>query len=375
MMVKQEVSMIVSSSPNNGAVNMSADGSYFEIQLQDALAIPAEALNATLSVEEASVWFTTPNIISGKNDKIYITGPSASPLITNRTTLGYPIASTYSMTGISADQSTLSISNLAAGMPLGDFILGDKFRPDSGISNGIEYTIISIITDTVNTKEYIVSGFLENNIPSNTGMFSRLRYNIANNYILTIPQGLYDLNGINQAISRELENAGANSLISLTPDEPTNRVEIRFNYNTVVVNFTYPDTPREILGFNNAIYGPYATVPLNVIAPNIAQFNQVNYYLIHSDLTNKGIRFNNAYNQTIAQVLIDVAPGSQIISKPFNPARINVNELIGAKRNNIRMWLTDDSDNRVNTNNEYWSARLVIRYFKPYLVGSEEVRR
>lgn len=375
MMVKQEVSMIVSSSPNNGAVNTSADGSYFEIQLQDALAIPAEALNATLSVEEASVWFTTPNIISGKNDKIYITGPSASPLITNRTTLGYPIASTYSMTGISADQSTLSISNLAAGMPLGDFILGDKFRPDSGISNGIEYTIISIITDTVNTKEYIVSGFLENNIPSNTGMFSRLRYNIANNYILTIPQGLYDLNGINQAISRELENAGANSLVSLTPDEPTNRVEIRFNYNTVVVNFTYPDTPREILGFNNAIYGPYATVPLNVIAPNIAQFNQVNYYLIHSDLTNKGIRFNNAYNQTIAQVLIDVAPGSQIISKPFNPARINVNELIGAKRNNIRMWLTDDSDNRVNTNNEYWSARLVIRYFKPYLVGSEEVRR
>ena len=375
MMVKQEVSMIVSSSPNNGAVNTSADGSYFEIQLQDALAIPAEALNATLSVEEASVWFTTPNIISGKNDKIYITGPSASPLITNRTTLGYPIASTYSMTGISADQSTLSISNLAAGMPLGDFILGDKFRPDSGISNGIEYTIISIITDTVNTKEYIVSGFLENNIPSNTGMFSRLRYNIANNYILTIPQGLYDLNGINQAISRELENAGANSLISLTPDEPTNRVEIRFNYNTVVVNFTYPDTPREILGFNNAIYGPYATVPLNVIAPNIAQFNQVNYYLIHSDLTNKGIRFNNAYNQTIAQVLIDVAPGSQIISKPFNPARINVNELIGAKRNNIRMWLTDDSDNRVNTNDEYWSARLVIRYFKPYLVGSEEVRR
>ena len=375
MMVKQEVSMIVSSSPNNGAVNTSADGSYFEIQLQDALAIPAEALNATLSVEEASVWFTTPNIISGKNDKIYITGPAASPLITNRTTLGYPIASTYSMTGISADQSTLSISNLAAGMPLGDFILGDKFRPDSGISNGIEYTIISIITDTVNTKEYIVSGFLENNIPSNTGMFSRLRYNIANNYILTIPQGLYDLNGINQAISRELENAGANSLISLTPDEPTNRVEIRFNYNTVVVNFTYPDTPREILGFNNAIYGPYATVPLNVIAPNIAQFNQVNYYLIHSDLTNKGIRFNNAYNQTIAQVLIDVAPGSQIISKPFNPARINVNELIGAKRNNIRMWLTDDSDNRVNTNNEYWSARLVIRYFKPYLVGSEEVRR
>ena len=39
------------------------------------------------------------------------------------------------------------------------------------------------------------------------------------------------------------------------------------------------------------------------------------------------------------------------------------------------MWLTDDSDNRVFTNNEYWTARIVIRYLKPYIVGSEAVRK
>ena len=81
------------------------------------------------------------------------------------------------------------------------------------------------------------------------------------------------------------------------------------------------------------------------------------------------IRFNNNYNQTIGQVLIDVAPGSQIVSKPFNPARINAPELAGATRTNLRFWLTDDEDRRVDTNSEYWTARIVIHYLKPYVIG------
>jgi hypothetical protein len=381
MLVPQELSMIVSSDPNNGAVNSSSDGSYFEIQLQDGLALPAEALNATLSVEEATVWWTVPNIITGKNDKMYITGTAAEPLITSRTSLGFPVPSTFSMTIVSPNVSTLNISNIASGMPIGAFLVGDKFRIDDplSISYNVEYTITVITTDLVNTKTYTVSGLLEGNIVSNNGEFSRLRYNTVNNYILTIPQGLYDLNGLNQAILRELENAGAkidpNPLLSFSPDEPTSRVEMRINYTTVLVDFTQVDTPRTILGFESLIYGTYITAPINILAPNVAAFNTVNYFLIHSDLTNKGIRFNNNYNQTIAQVLIDVSPGRQIVSRPFNPARIPVNELVGAKRNNIRMWLTDDNDNRVFTNNEYWTARIVIRYLKPYVIGNENVRK
>ena len=85
-------------------------------------------------------------------------------------------------------------------------------------------------------------------------------------------------------------------------------------------------------------------------------------------MTNKGIRFNNNYNQTIGQVLIDVPSGSQIVSKPFNPARVNAPELAGTTRTNLRFWLTDDEDRRVNTNNEYWSARIVIHYLRPFVV-------
>ena len=84
---------------------------------------------------------------------------------------------------------------------------------------------------------------------------------------------------------------------------------------------------------------------------------------------NKGIRFNNSYNQTVAQVLIDVAPGSQIVSTPFNPAKCNAQELAGSKRTNLRFWLTDDKQRNVNTNGEYFTARIVIHYMRPMIIG------
>lgn len=178
--IPEEISMIVSSDPINGATNISPDGSYFEVQLQDGLRIPKDALNVNISVEEATVWWSVPNIITGENDKLYITGP-----------------------------------------------------------------------DTLD---------------------------VIQNYVLTIPQGLYDLAGINEAMARELEAAGAKidpePLITLSPDEATQRVQMRFNYGLgVSIDFSQPDTPRIILGFDAQVYTP---VPINpILAPNVAAFNQV----------------------------------------------------------------------------------------------------
>ena len=157
--------------------------------------------------------------------------------------------------------------------------------------------------------------------------------------------------------------------MSLSPDEATNKVEIRLNYDDVSIDFTQPNTFREILGFNSRVVGPYVPTPINILADNVAAFNQVNYFIIHSDLTNSGIRFNNQYDQAIAQVLIDVTPGSQIVSTPYNPPRIMVDELVNTKRDLIRMWLTDDKNRRINTNSENWSCRLLIKYLRPYFIG------
>jgi hypothetical protein len=273
MMVQQEVNILATSDPDAGATNISINGDRFEIQLEDVLQVPAEAINTQIVVEEATVWWSIPNITTGTNDKMFIT--------------------------------------------------------------------------------------------YNDGVNPLLVLNI------TIPQGLYDLAGLNQSIIREITNLGAPDdpvLFLLSADDATQKVELVFNYTGITIDFTQPGTFREILGYDSQVIGPTASSPLIIIADNVAAFNQVNYFLIHSDLTTKGIRFNNNYNQTITQVLIDVSPGSQIISRPFNPARINAGELTGSQRSTLRFWITDDKNREINLNGEYFTVRVVIKYLIPHIM-------
>ena len=274
MFITEEINMIISSDPIRGASNISADGSSFEIDLDDGgISIPKTAEGVHLQVDEATAWWTIPNIITGVNDTLYITGP-----------------------------------------------------------------------DTLDVYQ---------------------------NFEINIPQGLYDLSGLNQAILRELEIAGAKidplPLITLLPDEPTQKVEIRLEYASTVVDFLPNDTFRDIIGFNAALVGPFLGAQ-TTLGDNVAKFNTIDSLLLHSDLTTRGLRLNNQYDQTIAQILIDVSPGSQIVSRPFNPARINVEELKGQQRKKIRFWLTDQNNNQVNTTGEYFTARLVIKYKRPFVI-------
>lgn len=279
MMVPNEISLLVSSDPDQGATNVSRDGSSFEIQLEEPISVPSDAVNCTVSVEEATVWWVVPNIITGENNKL--------------------------------------------------FIFGD--RADGGA---------------------------------------------AQTFNVEIEQGLYDLSGLNNSIQTELESLGAKvldgttskPLIELSPDDATQKVLIRFNYSNVTVDFRPDGTLRKILGFNSQLVGNEPITPVNVLAPNTAQFNTVNYFLIATDLVSKGIRFNNRYNQIVSQVLINVSPGSQIISTPFNPAKVASDELAGSQRTNLRFRLTDDQLRPVDTNKEYFTARIVIRYLRPFIL-------
>ena len=182
------------------------------------------------------------------------------------------------------------------------------------------------------------------------------------NYIVQIPEGLYDLNGLNQAIDRSLTQLGVQTepvpLITLLPDSATQRVVIEGNGSNLQVDFTYPDTLREILGFDGQIYN----IATPVLAPNVARFNTVNSFLLHTDLCNNGIKLNGKYNQTVAQVLINVAPGSQIVYEPFRPSRIFTPELSNRNITTARFWLTNDKNERVNTGGEYWSMKIRIEY-------------
>ena len=174
---------------------------------------------------------------------------------------------------------------------------------------------------------------------------------------------LYDLNTLQVSIdSAVVADGGASGLFTLIGDSATQKVIIRINGIGISIDFTIANSFRDILGFNSQVLGPTVVAQTDFLADNQAQFNTLDYFLVHSDIVSEGMRTNNTYDQTISQILIDQSPGSQIVSRPFNPPRIPSNELIGGKRKLIRFWLTDQSNNRVNTNNENWSARIIIEY-------------
>ena len=55
-----------------GNQNVSADGSSFEVYLNQGLHIPYKAQNVQLTCERATFWWTTPNITTGDNDTITV---------------------------------------------------------------------------------------------------------------------------------------------------------------------------------------------------------------------------------------------------------------------------------------------------------------
>lgn len=249
------IELILDSNPANGAQNVSADGSQFEVVMDDMLDL-TEFKNLDVSVPASSIWWVIPNITLGVNNQVYV--------------------------------------------------------------------------------NYL-----------------------ATDYVLVIPQGLYDLNGCDEAISRALAAAGlpvAPPLFQLQADSNTQRVLIKFNFAGVSLDFTQPDTPRLIWGFDPNVVGP-STLGETVTADSQAAFNQINYFLIHSDIADQGIRFNGSFNQSIGVAQIVVAPGSLNVYEPVHPATFSQNPF---KRKRMKFWLTDDQNRNVNTNGEFYSFRLLF---------------
>jgi hypothetical protein len=275
MLSGEEFSLILTSDATQGASNVSSDGSRFEVQMNESLRVPDDAINCSVSMESASIWWSVANIITGVNDTMYIHGLDTS--------------------------------------------------------------------------------------------------DVEQDFTIVIPQGLYDLPALNLKIQQLLENEDGkitpSNNIDLIADNATSKVVIKFNYSVNTIDFTQTDTPRIALGFNDAVYGAYAGAPENVLANNVAQFNSIDSFLIHCDLVDRGILMNNTYSQIVGQVLIDVSPGSQIIYNPFNPTKVEANNLIGASRRVIRVWLTDQAGNTVNTNSEIYSLKLKVSFMRPFMIS------
>lgn len=252
--------LILNSAVESGAKDKTSDGSSFSIDLDRPIIIPKQAKNCFVEVQSAEVWNTSPNILTGVNDKVTV-----------------------------------------------DF--------GSGAT------------------------------------------------VITIPQGLYDLDALNQRLNQEVKAAGGmnEKEYVFNADTATQKTVLQILTVGSSMDFTASDTFRDMVGFG-AVILTAATIDETFDAPNTANFNTTDYFLIHCDLVSRGLRLNSSYRQIVAQVLIDVPPGHQIVSTPFNVPKIPAAELIGDKRNSINVWLTNDKNERIDTGGENFSCRLVINY-------------
>lgn len=181
---------------------------------------------------------------------------------------------------------------------------------------------------------------------------------------LTIPKGLYDLAGFQNAIYTLINNVPAalpaNQLFIFSGNAATQKVVIQFPSGTGSINWGL-STVRSILGFE--ITSP-TTAPAGqtITAPNVAGFNQTTSFLLHCDIVRNGIPVNTIYDSICANVFIDVLPGSLINYQPQAPVQIDCSHLIGARISTLNCRLTNQDNVISDTNGEYYTFMLIFRY-------------
>lgn len=182
-------------------------------------------------------------------------------------------------------------------------------------------------------------------------------------YDLVFDTGLYSFEAFQTELADQLKNAGANAdQITLTASIATQKVIINFNYASTTVDFTVSNACYAILGFEASTYTDSAGE--SVKAPNVAAFNQIKYYLIHSSICSKGISNNGKYNKIIARINIpkNTSVGSQIIYEPYSPSIIDEKGLLNQDISRIRSWITDQDNTPLNMLSETWSYMLNFDY-------------
>jgi hypothetical protein len=187
--------------------------------------------------------------------------------------------------------------------------------------------------------------------------------------VITLPVGLYDVASFKSALLAQLLNEGFKQtptpVLDITADYATNKLGIVLNYTSTEFSFTVANgvnnPMNQILGYDIATYTT-TTAPFVKIAPNIAKFNQLNSILIVSNLCDNGFAVNSTESNIVAQVLIDVSAGSQIIYEPFNATSVSASNLQGRFLKEFEVRITDENLDSIDTNGEEFTVLFKISF-------------
>jgi hypothetical protein len=181
--------------------------------------------------------------------------------------------------------------------------------------------------------------------------------------ILEIQDGLYDIDSLGLAVDRALTNKQLTSgLIRFSGDFASQRVIAEFTTAGQQIDFSVPNACNVVLGFEPILY---PTLPTSgnqfIVAPNIANLNVLEYFILHTDLVGMGIPINGIFRNVIGKVLLTSDPGYLINYQPYNPIQVPIDNQIGSSISQVVCWITDHKNAPVQMNDN-WSMDLIIRF-------------
>ena len=198
-----------------------------------------------------------------------------------------------------------------------------------------------------------------------------IRYGTSDVGVITIPQGLYDIDLLNNAIEREIQQTAiadgvGNDSLTFVADNATQKVTLEIR-STINIEIRWGDTSETTMG---ALFGFNAITSYNTVThgnshhfegANQAQMSPLNSLQLHCSAARGSIANGKSGSSTIAAIEIDASPGHQILYRPFFAPKVSASSL-KSKTSVMRFSLTDQSGNPVNTQGEYYQAQLLLEW-------------
>jgi len=181
--------------------------------------------------------------------------------------------------------------------------------------------------------------------------------------VVEIQDGLYDIESLEDAVDRGLTNIGLTAgLVRFTGDNASQRVIVEFTAAGQQIDFTVSNACNTVLGFETQIYPTLPTTGNQyIVAPNVANLNVLEYFILHTDIVGTGISINGVFRNVIGKVLLTSDPGYLITYQPYNPIQVPINNQIGNSISQVVCWITDHKNKPIQMNDN-WSMDLIIRY-------------
>jgi len=223
--------------------------------------------------------------------------------------------------------------------------------------------------DSFDCTAEVVSASVWNTVPNISIALGNNKFYIFNGgditlHTVTLPNGLYSVSSLNSQISKTLVNQGLPSdLVILTGNQSTQRVVLTFSAIGSYADFTGANSCRGLLGFDsrNAPLAPTTLVGQSEDGDAEARFNNIESFLIKTDLVNGNIPTNKDESQTVCLIPITSSTGDQIIFNPTNATRVDADNLRGLGRSYATFRLTDEKGRPASTGEDY-SLQILFRY-------------